>query len=184
MLGALLIGASATVSAVDLEMTQGKPFTDVHYTTLKRVIYAPLASYRIGPYAAGGTGYYGGMIDLFRWVDLKYGGVNGKVGDMPIPIVWEECETEYDTPRGVECYERYRAKGPFGATAIDPLSVGISYALQEKTTYDKIPSITPNHGNTAAQDGRVFPYQFPLQISSYDEASIMIHYVARQHGET
>jgi branched-chain amino acid transport system substrate-binding protein len=178
----LSIAASTAVSAVELDMTKGDAFKDDHNTNLKRIIYTPLASYRVGPYAEGGTGYYGGEIDLFRWINLKYGGVSGKKGDKPIPIVWDECETEWDTPRGVECYERYKNKGPYGATANDPLSVGIAYALQEKTQADKIPSITPNHGNTASQDGRVFPYQFPLEITPYDEVSIMVKYAAQQLG--
>ncbi|MBZ0155157.1 MAG: ABC transporter substrate-binding protein [Alphaproteobacteria bacterium] len=168
--------ATAAFADVELKMPKGKSFTDHHNVNLKRIIYTPLASYRVGPYAAGGTGYYGGEIDLFKWINLKYGGING------IPIVWDECETEWDTPRGVECYERYKNKGPYGATANDPLSVGIAYALQEKTQKDKIPSITPNHGNTASQDGRIFPYQFPLEITPYDEANIMVKYVGQTLG--
>jgi hypothetical protein len=83
----LSIAASTAVSAVELDMTKGDAFKDDHNTNLKRIIYTPLASYRVGPYAEGGTGYYGGEIDLFRWINLKYGGVSGKKGDKPIPIV-------------------------------------------------------------------------------------------------
>ena len=60
--------------------------------------------------------------------------------------------------------------------------MGIAYALQEKTRADKIPSITPNHGNTASQDGRIFPYQFPVEITPYDETSIMVQYAQQQSG--
>ncbi|MFO0753130.1 MAG: ABC transporter substrate-binding protein [Thermodesulfovibrionales bacterium] len=173
---AVMMLSTAVLADVELKMPKGKPFTDHNNVNLKRIIYTPLASYRVGPYAAGGTGYYGGEIDLFKWINLKYGGING------VPIVWDECETEWDTPRGVECYERYKNKGPYGATANDPLSVGIAYALQEKTQADKIPSITPNHGNTASQDGRIFPYQFPLEITPYDEANIMVKYAGQKLG--
>lgn len=173
---AIVFAATVALAEVNLKMPKGKPFTDHHNVNLKRIIYTPLASYRVGPYAAGGSGYYGGEIDLFKWLNLKYGGING------IPIVWDECETEWDTPRGVECYERYKNKGPYGATANDPLSVGIAYALQEKTQADKIPSITPNHGNTASQDGRIFPYQFPVQITPYDEANIMVQFAGQKMG--
>lgn len=178
----LMFTGTAVGGDVNLNMTKGEPFTDHYNTNLDRIIYTPLASYRVGPYAEGGTGYYGGEIDLFRWINLTYGGISAKPGDPPIPIVWDECETEWDTPRGVECYERYKNKGPYGATANDPLSVGIAYALQEKTRADRIPSITPNHGNTASQDGRVFPYQFPVEITPYDETSIMVQFAEQQSG--
>ena len=173
---------AAETAGVELQMTKGKSFTDHHNVNLKRIVYTPLASYRVGPYAAGGTGYYGGEIDFFKWINLKYGGISAKPGDAPIPIVWDECETEWDTPRGVECYERYKKQGPYGATANDPLSVGIAYAVQEKTQVDKIPSITPNHGNSASQDGSVFPYQFPLEITPYDESNIMVKYAGQLAG--
>jgi branched-chain amino acid transport system substrate-binding protein len=49
--------------------------------------YFPLQSYRVGPYAAGGTGFFGGFIDYLKAVNAR--GVNG------VKLVWSECETEY-----------------------------------------------------------------------------------------
>jgi branched-chain amino acid transport system substrate-binding protein len=40
--------------------------------------YFPLQSYRIGPYAAGGTGFFGGFIDYMNLVNSRDGGVNGR----------------------------------------------------------------------------------------------------------
>ena len=57
--------------------------------------YIPILSYRVGPYAAGGSGYFGGAIDYFTLVNMN-GGING------VKIKWEECETEYNAARGVE----------------------------------------------------------------------------------
>ena len=59
--------------------------------------YVPMLSYRVGPYAAGGTGFYGGVIDYMNLVNMN-GGING------VKLSWEECETEYNASRGVECY--------------------------------------------------------------------------------
>jgi branched-chain amino acid transport system substrate-binding protein len=59
------------------------------------------------------------------------GGING------VKIVYEECETGYDTARGVECYERLKGKHG-GATVFQPLSTGITFALTEKAPGDKI----------------------------------------------
>jgi branched-chain amino acid transport system substrate-binding protein len=85
--------------------------------------YFPLQSYRIGPYAAGGSGFFGGFIDYLQYINAKDGGVNG------VKFTWSECETEYVVEKGVECYERLK-KGLNGApaAATNPLSVGIAYA--------------------------------------------------------
>ncbi len=39
--------------------------------------YFPLQSYRVGPYAAGGTGFFGGFIDYMNLINIRDGGVNG-----------------------------------------------------------------------------------------------------------
>jgi len=139
--------------------------------------YFPLQSYRVGPYAAGGTGFFGGFIDYMQLVNLRDGGVNG------VKLTWSECETEYVVERGVECYERLK-KGLNGApaAATNPLSVGIAYATLERSAVDKIPLITINHGRTDSTDGRVFPYVFPLQLNPYSEVSAIINYIATREG--
>lgn len=139
--------------------------------------YFPLQSYRVGPYAAGGTGFFGGFIDYMQLVNLRDGGVNG------VKLVWSECETEYAVERGVECYERLKG-GLDGApaAATNPLSVGIAYATLERSAKDKIPLITINHGRTDSTDGSVFPYAFPLQLNPYSEVSAIINYIGQREG--
>lgn len=138
--------------------------------------YFPLQSYRVGPYAAGGTGFFGGFIDYMQHINQQ-GGVNG------VELVWSECETEYETEKGVECYERLKG-GLDGApaAATNPLSVGIAYATLERSRKDKLPLITINHGATASTDGRVFPYVFPLQLNPYSEVSAIVNYIAQKAG--
>ncbi|WP_353806435.1 ABC transporter substrate-binding protein [Methylobacillus sp.] len=139
--------------------------------------YFPLQSYRVGPYAAGGTGFFGGFIDYLQYVNLKEGGVNG------VKFTWSECETEYVVEKGVECYERLK-KGLNGApaAATNPLSVGIAYATLERSTADKLPLITINHGRTDSTDGSVFPYVFPLQLNPYSEVSAIVNYIGDKSG--
>lgn len=139
--------------------------------------YFPLQSYRVGPYAAGGTGFFGGTIDYFQLVNARDGGVNG------VKLTWSECETEYVVERGVECYERLK-KGLNGApvAATNPLSVGIAYATLERSTADKIPLITINHGRTDSTDGSVFPYVFPLQLNPYSEIAAIVKYIGEREG--
>ncbi|MET1076395.1 MAG: ABC transporter substrate-binding protein [Pseudomonas sp.] len=138
--------------------------------------YFPLQSYRVGPYAAGGSGFFGGFIDYLQYVNAN-GGVNG------VKLTWSECETEYVVERGVECYERLK-KGLDGApaAATNPLSVGIAYATLERSTADKLPLITINHGRTDSTDGRVFPYAFPLQLNPYSEVSAIVNYIGQRAG--
>src|SRR6201998_4888672 len=62
----------------------------------------PLQSYRVGPYAAGGTGFFGGFIDYMNLINIRDGGVNG------VKLTWEEGETQYEVERGVEVYERFK----------------------------------------------------------------------------
>jgi branched-chain amino acid transport system substrate-binding protein len=138
--------------------------------------YFPLQSYRVGPYAAGGTGFFGGFIDYMNLVNIRDGGVNG------VKLWWNECETEYEVERGVECYEREKTQGNPGPAAFNPLSVGIAYALIDRATTDKFPLITINHGRTDTTDGAVFPYVFPLLLNPWSEASALVNYIGLRDG--
>ena len=75
--------------------------------------FVPVLSYRVGPSAAGGSGYYGGAIDYWTLTNMN-GGVNG------VKLMWEECETEYNASKGVECYERLKKKNGGGSTVEPP----------------------------------------------------------------
>ena len=131
--------------------------------------YIALPSYRVGPYAAGGSGFYGGIIDYFNLVNLS-GGVNG------VKITWEECETEYNPSRGVECYERLKTKNG-GATLVEPLSTGVAYGILDRLAVDKIPMTMIGYGRSDAANGKVFPYVFPLITSYWNQAAGMIKYL-------
>lgn len=131
-----------------------------------------IAGYRIGPYAAGGSGQASGLEDYLQLINLRDGGVNG------VKLAWTECETEYVVERGVECYERTKKQ----ATTFNPFSVGIAYGVIERATTDKIPVITPNHGRTDSTDGRVFPFVFPVILNPWSEASAIINYIGSKSG--
>jgi branched-chain amino acid transport system substrate-binding protein len=136
--------------------------------------FIPILSYRVGPYAAGGSGYFGGTIDYFNLVNAQ-GGING------VKLAWEECETEYNASRGVECYERLKKKGG-GATTVEPLSTGIAYGLLDRVGQDKIPMTTFGYGSANAADGRVFPWVYPVGTSYWSQAAAMITYLGQQAG--
>ncbi|MEO6928695.1 MAG: ABC transporter substrate-binding protein [Casimicrobiaceae bacterium] len=131
--------------------------------------FIPILSYRVGPYAAGGSGYFGGAIDYFNLVNLN-GGING------VKLTWEECETEYNAARGVECYERLKSKNG-GASTVDPLSTGIAYGLLDRVAKDKIPMTTFGYGLGSSADGSVFHWVFPLGTTYWDQMAAMIAYL-------
>lgn len=136
--------------------------------------FFPLQSYRVGPYAAGGTGFFGGFIDYLNLVNTRDGGVGG------VKLTWEEGETQYEVERGVEVYERLKQRP--GIATWNPLSVGIAYALIDRVTADKVPLLTINHGRTDTTDGRVFKYIFPLLLNPYSETSGIVNYIAGKEG--
>lgn len=138
--------------------------------------FVPVAIYRTGPYAPGGSGIYGAYADYLALVNQRDGGVNG------VKLVFEECETGYQPDRMIECYERQKAKGPTGAAAFTPSGTGGVYALIDRMTADKIPSITIGYGRTDSSDGRVFPYIFPLISNYWSENTATIRYIAEREG--
>ena len=138
--------------------------------------FTPIPIYRTGPYAAGGTGVYGGMMDYMAMINERDGGVNG------VKLTWEECETAYDNARGVECYERQKKMGPSGASMFHPLSTGITYSVFEKAAADKIPVVSMGYGRGDAMDGRVFPYLFPLITTYWSQSTAKIKYIGMKEG--
>lgn len=136
--------------------------------------YVPLLSYRVGPYGSNGTSFFGGMIDYMNLVNMK-GGING------VKLTWEECETEYNPSRGVECYERLKGKRG-GATLVEPLSTGIAYGILDRVGKDKIPMTTLGYGRSDAANGKVFPYVFPLITTYWNQAAAMVVYLGERSG--
>jgi len=138
--------------------------------------FVPLLVYRTGPYAPNGIPIFNGFNDYFNLVNERDGGVNG------VTLTWEECETGYNNDRGVECYERLKGKGPTGASVVSPYSTGITYALIERATADKIPVLSMGYGRTDASDGRVFPYVFTVPTTYWSQATALVKYIADQEG--
>ena len=58
----------------------------------------PSLSFRTGPYAVGGIPLADGYADYFTLVNERDGGIGG------VPVRVLECETAYNTEKGVECY--------------------------------------------------------------------------------
>jgi len=138
--------------------------------------FIPSLVYRTGPYAPNGIPFADGAKDYYTLLNERDGGING------VKLMIEECDTGYNTDRGVECYERLKNNGPTGAAAFSPLSTGITYAIIERATTDKIPVFSMGYGRTDASDGRVFPYVFTMPTTYWSQASALVKYVGEQEG--
>ncbi len=136
--------------------------------------YLPVLSYRTGPYAPNGTPTANGIVDYYKLVNER-GGING------VKLLFEECETGYDTARSVECYERLKGKNG-GATLIHPWSTGATFALTEKAPTDKIPLITTGYGRSESADGNVFKWNFPLLGTYWVAADAIIQAIGKKEG--
>src|SRR3984893_16074278 len=139
-------------------------------------VSCPRLVYRAGAYAPNGIPFADGYADYLDMVNARDGGVGG------VKITYEECETGYNNDKGVECYERLKNKGPTGASLVDPLSTGITYALIERATADKIPVVSMGYCRADASDGGGFPYVFTLPATYWAQADAMIQYVGEQMG--
>ena len=137
--------------------------------------FVPIVGYRIGPLASIGQTFYSGMIDYFTLINERDGGING------VKLSWEECETEYNNSKGVECYERLKGKSPY-ATAVQPMSSGITYGLVDRVAKDKIPLVTIGYGRTDTTDGRVFPYIFPMITNYWSMTTDIVQFIGQKEG--
>jgi branched-chain amino acid transport system substrate-binding protein len=140
------------------------------------VQFIPVLSNREGALRFLGIPSANGFIDYLTLLNERDGGIYG------VPLVWEECEIVYDVSRGVECYERLKAKGPTGAAVVHPNSTPLTYALTERATQDQIPLLTVGYGRSDTADGRVFPYVFPIPSTYWSQNTAKIRFLGQRAG--
>lgn len=129
----------------------------------------PMLSYRTGPYGPNGTEFADGYADYFTLLNERDGGIGG------VKVVTPECETAYNTAKGVECYESTKGEG---ALVYQPLSTGITYQLIPKATADDIPIHSMGYGRTSAANGKVFSHVFNYPGSYWDAASVIVKHIS------
>ncbi len=136
-------------------------------------IFLPGLVYRTGAYAPNGIPFANGFKDYVTLINERDGGVNG------VKLVYEECETGYNTKVGVECYEKLKAKNP---VVIIPNSTGITYQLIPKTAADGIPLLTMGYGRTSAAVGSVFPWVFNFPATYWSQATAVVSFIGDKEG--
>jgi len=136
-------------------------------------IYVPLFTYRTGPFAGSGIPIANGKHDYLDMLNARDGGIGG------VKLVVEECETGYDTKKGLECYEQVKSKNP---VVLNPYSTGITLPLIPKAAIDKIPILSMAYGLSASADGKTFPWVFNPPATYWDGASMFVAYAGKQEG--
>lgn len=136
-------------------------------------LYMPSLTYRTGPFAGSGIPFADGYADYFNMLNERDGGIGGA------KIIVEECETGYNTQKGVACYEATKAKG---ALAYSPLSTGITLALIPKAPVDEIPIFSMGYGLSAAAIGEKFPWTFVYPATDWSQMSSILKYIDASGG--
>ncbi|MDI6028108.1 ABC transporter substrate-binding protein [Corticibacterium sp. UT-5YL-CI-8] len=125
-------------------------------------------SYRTGPFAATGTPVMNGQRDYIMMLNERDGGVNG------VKIVYDECETGYNTEKGAECYEKTKGS----SIVTQPWSTGITLQVLPKSNVDKIPILAPGYGFSPMAEGKTFTWAFNPPTTYWDGASMILQNIA------
>jgi len=136
-------------------------------------IYIPLLTYRTGPFAGSGIPIANGMNDYLQMLNERDGGIDG------VKVAIEECETGYDTKKGVECYDGVKDKKP---VIMNPWSTGITLQLIPKAAVDKIPILSMAYGLSASAVGDSFPWVFNPPATYWDGLSMIFRYIGGKEG--
>ena len=136
-------------------------------------IFVPLLTYRTGAFAGSGVHIADGMADYLRMLNERDGGIGG------VKLAIEECETGYDTKKGVECYEAMKGKKP---VVVNPYSTGITLQLIPKAGPDKTPILAMAYGLSAAAVGETFPWVFNPPVTYWDGVSVFLKHVIEKEG--
>lgn len=136
-------------------------------------IYVPLFTYRTGPFSGSGVFIANGMRDYLTMLNERDGGIGG------VKLAVEECETGYDTKKGLECYEAVKGKKP---VMVNPWSTGTTLPLIPRAAVDKIPILSVAYGLSASADGSRFPWVFNPPNTYWDGLATILAYIGTQEG--
>lgn len=160
----LILGAAAIAMASGMQVTNA---------SAEDTLYVPSLSYRTGPFAGGGTPIANGFADYMNMLNARDGGIGGA------KVVVEECETGYNSQKGVECYEATKGKG---ALVYNPYSTGITLQLIPKAAVDKIPVFSMGYGLSAAAVGEKFPWVFNYPTTYWNQLSSILKFIDSKEG--
>lgn len=159
-----LIAAAAALASAAIFVPSALAERTVSLTTM---------AYRTGPFAASGIPLLNGMRDYITLLNERDGGVNG------VTLLYEECETAFATEKGLECYERAKARGLLA----QPWSATLMVELLKRAATDKMPMLAPGYGFSSMSDGLTFEWAFTPPTSMADGASMILNLIAEGNLE-
>lgn len=160
--------AGALIAALPATDSAAEEFTDEQYFGIPSI--------RVGPYNVMGTGYYAGELDYLTYVNMK-GGVNG------VKLTWQECETQYNAAKNVECYQRLMTndKGQ-KMLAWDPYGTPLAYSVIGRVEKDNVVLAQAGFGRTDAAYGPVWPWVFGVHSNYWTQIAMKLNYMAQVEG--
>lgn len=160
-------------AALGVTMLAGGQLVPAQAQDGKDANFVPLFTYRTGPFSGSGIPIANGMRDYLEMLNQRDGGIGGA------KIVIEECETGYDTKKGLECYEAVKGRNP---VMVNPWSTGITLPLIPRAGVDKIPVLSMAYGLSASADGQTFPWIFNPPNTYWDGLSVIVKHIADELG--
>ena len=136
-------------------------------------IFVPLFTYRTGAFAGSGIPIANGMHDYLEMLNQRDGGIGG------VKLSVEECETGYDTKKGLECYDTVKGKRP---VMVNPWSTGTTLSLIPRASVDKIPILSMAYGLSASSEGKVFPWVFNPPDTYWDGLAMIMRQIGTEVG--
>ena len=165
--------AKAGFAAAALALAIGAACAAVPVRAAEDGIFVPLFTLRTGPFANSGGPIANGMHDYLTMLNERDGGIGG------VKIVVEECETAYDTDKGVACYEQVKSRRP---TVVNPWSTAISLKLIPRLAADKIPLLSMAYGLSASAKGSAFPWVFNPPATYWDGMTMILTHISTEVG--
>jgi branched-chain amino acid transport system substrate-binding protein len=104
------------------------------------------------------------------------GGVNG------VMLTFQECETEYNAVKTVECYQRLIESDGKRIVVFDTLGTPGAYAVINRMADDEVVRAQYGYGRTDAADGTVWPWVFNAAGHYWSQIAVKMRFMAEQEG--
>ena len=97
-------------------------------------------------------------------------------------LTWQECETEYNAVKTVECYQRLLEKDGQRIVVFDTLGTPGAYAVINRMAEDNVVLAQYGYGRTDGADGRVWPWVFNAASHYWSQIAVKLKFMAEIEG--
>ncbi len=131
----------------------------------------PLIIQKTDPLANKGMEYEQGIIDYFKMINERDGGIRGK------KIVFPKCEKYENINNGLNCYEKHKVN----AVVFNLNSQSLANKLILKAISDRVSIFTSGYGQSFYKNGNIFKWMFNSPSNYVEGASIAISYIRKNN---